>query len=488
MPSDVLTCPYCNTPAAAPPGARPGQRIPCPRCGESFPFRGPSDDAFTPSVPPPEPPQAPAPPPRRLSNGQVASLLLGGMAVMAVIGLVYALSTQGIRREYDFHLPKTKAISIPVYAVIPLVLYVGGLVAAWFWGWNRRDAGSAAAPPARRAWGLIGLSALVLLVVELAIVVMHARAPRPFENEAPPPAVQAVPPAELAALRYLPADTDFLLAVHVAELRDDPVGRDLLGHLGNDNINLQSLENWSGLKVDDIDHAVLGLTLDNDLPLHFTVVVRARRAIDRDKVRERLKAKPQRDLDDRTVYPFVMHTDLPLFRELDANLWFADDRTIVVAKRFADGPDHVIPTTPRADLDQLRPALRSLIAGRMGPSTRAWLAGRVPDEGSRFQPLSMVMGGDNEPVKKLKTFGVWVTTDRDGATMGGAFDCADEDGAKALKAYLAPANRKGIKNWLMAPDAGPMERAFAESMTITQDGTWVNLKARADAAAIRREK
>ena len=40
----------------------------------------------------------------------------------------------------------------------------------------------------------------------------------------------------------------------------------------------------------------------------------------------------------------------------------------------------------------------------------------------------------------------------------------------------------------MTPDAGPMERAFADSMTITQDGTWVTLTAEAGAAAIRREK
>jgi hypothetical protein len=486
MPSDFPTCPYCNTPVAPPPGARAGQRIPCPRCGESFPYRGPSDDALAPSPPPPVPPQ-PAAPPQRLSNGQVGALILGGMAVMAVIGLVYALGTQGLRRDYDFRLPKTKAISIPVYAVLPLVLYVGGLVAAWFWGWNRRDRG-ATAPPARRAWGLVGLSVLVLVVIELAIVVMHARAPRPTEDEVSPP-VQAVPPAELAALRYLPADTDFLLAVHVAELLDDPVGRDLLAHLGNESINLQSLESWSGLKVDDIDHAVLGLPLDNDLPVHFTVVVRARRAIDRDKVRERLKAKPQRDLDGRPVYPFVMQTNLPLFRALDANLWFADDYTLVVAKRFAGGPDHLIPATPRADLNHLRPALRHLIADRMGPSTRAWLAGRVPDEEKLFGPLAFVLKSpENEPVRKVKALGVWLTTDSEGATMGGAFDCADEEGATALKAYLAPANRKGIKNWLMTPDAGPMERAFADSMTIKQDGTWVNLTAKAGAAAIRREK
>ncbi len=488
MPSDVLSCPYCNTPAKPPAGARPGQRIPCPRCGESFPYRG-SDDtgAVTASSPPPAPPPPPVPA-RRFSNAAVGRFVLGGMAVMALLGLAYALSTQGLRREYDVHLPKSKAITIPVLVVIPLMLYVAGLIAAWFWGWDRRDRGATTPPRPRRIAGLIGLSALVLVVVELALVVMHARTPRPAELEGPPP-VHAVPPAELAALGYLPQDTDLILAVHVAELLDDPVGHDLMVHLGNESINLQSVENWSGLKVADIDHAVLGLSLTNDLPVHFTLVVRARRAIDRQKVREKLKAKPQRELDGRTVYPFVMQTDLPVFSKLDANLWFADEHTLVVAKRFADGAEHVIPVTPRTGLDHLRPALRHIIAERMGPSTRAWAAARLPDETDLFPPLRIVLlNRDNEPLKKLKTFGIWVTTGGEGATMRGAFDCIDEDGAKALMAYLAPTNRKGIKEWLMTPDAGPMERAFAGSMTIAQDGTWVNLTAKADAAAIRRER
>ena len=201
MPSDVLSCPYCNTPAAPPANARPGQRISCSRCGESFPYRGSGESTPVTASPMPAPPPPPIAAPRRFSNGEIGRFVLGVMVVMAVIGLTYALSTQGIRREYDIHLPKTKAISIPVYLMIPLVLFVVGLVGAWFWGWNRRERGDTTAPPARRIWGLMGLSALVLVVVELAMVVMQARTPRPAELESLPP-VHAVPPAELAALGY----------------------------------------------------------------------------------------------------------------------------------------------------------------------------------------------------------------------------------------------------------------------------------------------
>ncbi|HEX5270798.1 MAG TPA: hypothetical protein VFW33_09940, partial [Gemmataceae bacterium] len=423
----------------------------------------------------------------RVSNGQVAAIVLCGMAVMAVIGLVYALSTQAVRREYDFHLPKSKAISLPVYAVVPLVLYVIGLVAAWAWGWNRRESGAATTPPARRAWGLIGLSALVLLVVELAIVFIHGHTPRPAEPDVPPPAVMSVPPAELAALRYLPADSDFILAVHVAELLDDPVGRELLAHLGNESVNPQSLETWTGLKRDDMDHAVLGLSLDENLLVHFTIVVRTRRPIDQDRVLKALKAQGRRDLDGRPVYPFLMHTGVSFFPDLQANAWFADASTLVIAKRFDDGSRHVIPITPPPEPDRLQPELRKLLAERMGPGTRAWTAGHLPAP-DKLSPLVRLLltKRENEPLRKLQTFGIWITTDAEGVGLRGAFECADEEGAAALRAYLAPGNRKGVKEWLISADAGPMERAFAESMKIGQEGTWVQVTADAGVTTLRR--
>jgi hypothetical protein len=490
MPSDVLSCPYCNSPAAVPPGARPGQRIPCPRCGESFPYRGPTDDRVTPSAAP-----APAPPPdavapaRHLSNRAVALVILVGMAAMAIIGLVYALNTEAIRRSYDVKLPKSRAISIPWYAFALLAMYVLGLVALWFWGWNRREQrGQAPEPVRRRLSVLYGLSVLVFILVELIVVVMHARAPRPAEPEGPP-AVRAVPPAELAALGYLPDDTDVILAVHAAELLDEPSGRDLTRHLGNDVLSAASIENWSGLKLDDIDHAVLGLTLDESLLVHPTLVVRARRPIDQEKVRAALKAQARRELDGRPVYPFLMRTGLPLLPELEANAWFADERTLVVAKKFDDGPGHRVPLAPHAGIDHLRPDLRALLRERLGAPAQVWLAGHRPDWDTLSPLVRLVLQRkENAAAAKVTTFGLWLTAGPDGATVRGAFDCEGEDAARALEAYLAPANHKGIKEWVAPGDSGPMERAFANSLKITQHGTWVELQASADAESIRQEK
>ncbi|HKI34669.1 MAG TPA: hypothetical protein VKA46_22625 [Gemmataceae bacterium] len=517
MPTDVLSCPYCNAAAEVPAGTHPGQRIPCPRCGESFPYRPPTDEGVTASPAPAPPPmvgpplepwprrrfaqgpfirrflwffEGPAPStPRQFSNGQILLLLFGGMVGIALIALVFALSTSGIRREYDVHLPKTRAFSVPIYVVFPLGVYVLGLIAAWFWGWNRRDRQDRTREPLwRRLSVLYGLSVLVLIVVELAVVVMHARAPRPAEAEGSPP-VSVVAPAELAALGYLPDDTDLIFAVHAAELLDDPLGRDLVWFLGDESINLHSVEGWSGLKLEEIDHAVFGLTLDESLPVRFTLVVRTRRPIDRDQVLKALKAEKQRDVDGRPVYPFVMKTNHWLFRELGANAWFADDHTLVVAKKFEDGPGHRVPTEPRAGLGHLRPALRGLITERIRPPAQAWVAGRLPPRDDQFAGLKLLLQDrDNAPLEKVKTFGLWVTADPKEATLRAAFDCDDAEAVEALATYLGPDNRKGLKAWFAPGQGGPMGREFAWSLKMTRQGTWLELQAKASAEAIRKER
>src|SRR4051794_5186786 len=78
MTTDSLTCPYCNAYVPMPAGAAPGQRLPCPRCGEAFPYRSPEAGSdgpgpFSPNGNAPAflaPMDAPAPP-RRWSNRAV---------------------------------------------------------------------------------------------------------------------------------------------------------------------------------------------------------------------------------------------------------------------------------------------------------------------------------------------------------------------------------------------------------------------------------
>jgi hypothetical protein len=87
-----------------PPGVREGQRIPCPRCGESFACRHlPADLAgrtASPAANGADPPPEPARPTR--ANRVVGLTVLGLMAVMAAAGLTFAWLTVPARRAHDF--------------------------------------------------------------------------------------------------------------------------------------------------------------------------------------------------------------------------------------------------------------------------------------------------------------------------------------------------------------------------------------------------
>src|SRR5437588_739762 len=120
MPETPIYCPYCNASVTLPPGTQPGQRVPCPRCGEAFPYRGPAvgGDDLTAAAPLTTPTAAEPPP---WSNLRVAGTVLGFMALMAITGLTFALVTQKIRRAHDSGRSVTKPLP-PVRTVAPASL------------------------------------------------------------------------------------------------------------------------------------------------------------------------------------------------------------------------------------------------------------------------------------------------------------------------------------------------------------------------------
>src|SRR5262249_43860343 len=132
------------------------------------------------------------------------------------------------------------------------------------------------------------------------------------------------------------------------------------------------LEKWAGLKLDEIEHAALGLKLDADMLTRFVLVVRARRPIDEPRVRDALKVKTREQGDGRPVYPFILETGLDLVAKIGVSAWFADEHTLVIAKNFSR-----IPLTPKPGIDHLQPALRDVIKQRMGSSAQAWVAAHV---------------------------------------------------------------------------------------------------------------
>jgi hypothetical protein len=89
-------CPYCNATISLNPDAAAGPRIQCPHCHDSFPNRAVTNGQASSAL------AELAGSNLRLSNATLARLIVGGMALLAVVGLIYALATVNYRRSKDF--------------------------------------------------------------------------------------------------------------------------------------------------------------------------------------------------------------------------------------------------------------------------------------------------------------------------------------------------------------------------------------------------
>lgn len=192
----------------------------------------------------------------------------------------------------------------------------------------------------------------------------------------PPP--QPRSPASLEALRYLPARTNLLVGVHVAELDADSSGKQLLRQpmqLGPARVGLGEVARWTGVPLENIDHLVLGLDSGSGTIPRINLVVRTRRAYDRQAILGNLEARKVSDVpasETRTWY----RTRFEAIR-LPVALWCADDRTLVFGLTVIDLND--VPRSPHPTLDHLPAALTEVLEKRLIAGSPFWLAASVDD-------------------------------------------------------------------------------------------------------------
>jgi hypothetical protein len=417
------SCPYCNAVVAVPAGTRDGDFVPCPRCGERFPYRGPTVEGNGTSPAP-----AAAPPPtenavdrlgerlRGASKRSVALTVLTVMAVMAVGGLALALATQHFRRAND-RLP-------PPEEGVPRVRVVA---------------------PAE----LAGLGYL-------------------------PPDTDVVAAVHVAEALQDPAGREFLKRFRPEEgVRDQPgQGPPLAG----------DLEHWTGLALDDLDHVVVGLKLAGGaVPPRLILVAHTRRRYDAGKVVEVLRATRLQHAG-RDLYRFPLER-----LSLHPVLWFAGERTLVVAltpEQLAEVPDKPRPGTDQL-VEPLRELLKTRLgpgvqAWAMGHAddwerTAATLA----------LALLVRKQDDRRVLEGVRTFGLALRFG-DGLTLTGSCHCADAAAARALEERLAPPEGSDVKRFTLLDErqAGPAARELARSLKVVREGAWVTLQGRASSESV----
>jgi hypothetical protein len=192
-------------------------------------------------------------------------------------------------------------------------------------------------------------------------------------NAEPPPAqVTIAAPIQLAGLSYLPTDTDIVFGVHVAELLAENQGQDLVpALLAATNFRETDLEQWIGLKLNELDYVLVGLKTQDRIIPRITLVVQTRRPYDPDKLRAALKVGRRSEREGRTIYRFT-----PSDTSLEGSIWFAGDRTLVLGLIPADFAE--IPPLPRSVTDTLAPELVSLLRP-LKEGTPVWLVGLARD-------------------------------------------------------------------------------------------------------------
>jgi hypothetical protein len=348
------------------------------------------------------------------------------------------------------------------------------------------------APPPR--WSNPFLAGLILLFMGamattalwFAWYTMEWRRSRDrLNNVAVPQAerIVATAPANLAALGYLPADTNVIAGIHVAELLENDATRVLLVNSGAPNWDMGQIERWTGIKMEDIDHAVLGLKLTNDRLLpRGTLVIETRRPYDTALLLKAMKAarKPKRH--NRTLYRFTL--DQP---SISGVLWLPSDRALVMS--MLDEDFDPVPATPTPGVQRFSPSLVRLFDKELSAGTQAWLIGDVAEWDTTLSLLS-VLGLKKEEsaiLAKVRTFGTWLRL-HDEVDWKSMIACADSVAASELDAYLADKNRQAgslLKLLAAWPELQALIRDMSGTLTRERDGNWLVMQAhrRSESAA-----
>jgi hypothetical protein len=351
--------------------------------------------------------------------------------------------------------------------------------------------GRAAELPRRRSNRVVVVALLLVMSTMATVGLVYAWWTRPDRRKrdpSEPTLVAVVAPAQLAALGYLPPDTDVIAGFHVAEALEVPVGRELLPRLRLPlaDFGPDSLERWTGLKLEDIDHAVLGFKIEGRLIPRANLIVQARRPIDTKKVLAALKAGQPIKQDKKTVYQFEVSGFRPA-------LWFTDDEYRLVVG-LAPAELDPVPLTPNPRIDHLLPPLRTFLADRLGPGTQAWLVGHV----SQFDktalatalallPPTALPEEERKILSQVRTMGIWLRLDK-GLDLSGAFQCVDAASAPALDRYLArwgPDADTPLNFFGPRPEMRALSRQLSRTMKLEVQDSWVTLRSRATAEVIR---
>jgi hypothetical protein len=473
----TVACPYCNAFVSLPANASAGQRLPCPRCGETFAFlprdgvtgSRPAGHVVAPSssfiTSEPTAPASPDTDSMRTKISLLVRVLLVMAGVLLVVGGAYINSRVANGAPVD--IATFASVAVPLLA---LLTAVGATAFLWLWFFRVRRS--------NRATSLFVLANMVALAlatlggalatqgyrrhIDAGLPARPKRSPLP-EEEGPERPI-ALAPARLAALGYLPPRIDLVAGVHVAELMEDAAGQKLINEpikFGNGEVRLADLAGKIGLDVRELDHFVIGLRLDE--PLSVVFVVRTRQPYDSLKVRQALKARTlPTGTRGRTLYEATFPAG-----NLSALLWCADERTLLIGLARESLEMAKLPGDGKPDA--LVPEVQELLSERVRPLAQLWVVGHAADwtKSAASLLLARLPAEWQERLVPVRTFGIWTAIEDKRLTLNAAARCDDAKASERLEKWLA--NRANAKY----------------SPRLAVDGNWLSLQMSTDADGFR---
>jgi hypothetical protein len=453
MASPSLSCPYCNAILTENEVRSSRGRALCPRCGETFPLPA-GQQLNSNTVAGQELPDRSSvtTQPSRFSNRTIAFSILTFMGLLAAGFFWYAWETQEVRREHDSSLPKSQSITIPIGIAIACNIYIVALIFAMVKPQNR--------PGAVRL--TILLAGITTIIVTVALMRVHIRVssdPNAAEDIYVPPIVHSVRPAELSGLSYLPDDTNVIVVFNIGELMETPAGREFLSGNSPSPIplspegsapgprvgdgggfwNWQRLQEWTGISLNEIDHVIIGLKVDNNLLPRLIVVIETNRPLSAARVKERLRAGK---VPDKEAY------------------LFPSDRVVILGLTKNDLQS--VSAQRKEGIGHLSLPLQQTLKERIPRGDQVWAVGQSDDwqKTPALAFLAALPKEDRAVIQRIQTFAIAVRVEQR-ENLGAAFRCSDESAAKAFE------------RWLRQQKPEEMEE-----MKISQQDDWVSLQAK----------
>ncbi len=467
MNPDPLTCPYCNARFPAPPAGQSPSRVTCPRCGESFAYR-PADAA-------PLAPDLAAPAVNGTATGPrlLRAAPTHFAAQLALVSALVVLASLVLRVAFP-ESPTTRT-------AFPFMFILGGIGAvasAWLWYFRRprTNAGTAAFLLGNMA--LIALIALPYALLTQAFRRSHDP-PRKTDLSPSGPGERGRPgavrgPAQLAALGYLPADSNLIIGVDVARMLSEPAGKAFLEKpsWGPLETALGQVQRWTGLKIEAIDHIALGTRTQTFPFVRLTLVVQTRQPYDPGLFRFVLDKEKAMEHHKRPLYP------IQLAGGGQGALWCVGERTLLVRlwwepTEFRQMKES-LPLKPRTADAGLTPALQDCLEKRLPRDALVWAVGEAVPVQILTAVLPFGRGADGRPPRlpALKTVRVFDSALRfpagaEDVVLIGDLECPDVRRAAALRGELEGQKIPGLGSpRVVGPDRAARQRAIAGAVAL----------------------